>query len=160
MVDVVADVKELVRVCQIILSYCWGLPAQKINLDSEEGKAFAFAVLVNPQAEEMLKQMSSEQFKLHFGPTASALILAVSRGLASQILCIGTRGEDKTCTALAAMGAHATEHRKAGHALPVPWAAIMDTFQSHREKTHKPLLKPFWQGAWRLEDGGHKAVLD
>lgn len=55
-VDVVADVKELVRVCQIILSYCWGLPAQKINLDSEEGKAFAFAVLVNPQAEEMLKQ--------------------------------------------------------------------------------------------------------
>ncbi|HEY7322992.1 MAG TPA: hypothetical protein VIE89_35985 [Candidatus Binatia bacterium] len=55
MVDVVADVKELVRVCQIILSYCWGLPAQKINLDSEEGKAFAFAVLVNPDAEAMLK---------------------------------------------------------------------------------------------------------
>ena len=104
--------------------------------------------------------MSSEQFKLQFGPTASALILAVSRGLASEILCIGTRGESKTCAALASMGAHATEHRKAGHPLPVPWAGIMDTFQSHREKTHKSLLKPFWQGAWRLEDGGHKAILN
>ena len=36
----------------------------------------------------------------------------------------------------------------------------MDTFQSHKTKTHKSLLKPFWQGAWRIEDGGHKAILN
>ena len=84
----------------------------------------------------------------------------MSRGLASEILCIGTCGEAKTCAALAAMGAHAAEHKKAGYPLPVPWAAVMDTFQSHRAKTHKSLLKPFWQGAWRLEDGGHKAILN
>ena len=58
------------------------------------------------------------------------------------------------------MGGHASEHKKAGYALPVPWAGIMDTFQSHREKTHKSLLKPFWQGAWHIEDGGHKAILN
>ena len=88
----------------------------------------------------------SERFQLQFGPTASALILAVSRGLASEILAIGTRGESKTCAALAAMGAHASEHRRAGFPLPVSWCGIMDTFQSHKEKTHKSLLKPFWQG--------------
>ena len=53
--EVVADVKELVRVCQILLGYCWGLPAQKINLDSDEHGKFAFAVLVHPESEEMLK---------------------------------------------------------------------------------------------------------
>jgi hypothetical protein len=102
----------------------------------------------------------SEQFRLHFGQVASALILAVSRGAASEILCIGTRGEGKTITALAAMGAHAIEHKKAGFFLPVPWAGIMSTFNEHKEKTHKSLLKPFWQGAWRIEDGGHKAILN
>jgi hypothetical protein len=58
------------------------------------------------------------------------------------------------------MGAHAGLHRKAGYPLPVPWAGIMETHQSHKTKTHKSLLKPFWQGAWRIEDGGHKAVLN
>jgi hypothetical protein len=104
--------------------------------------------------------VSNEKFELQFGPTASALILSVSRGLASEILCIGTRGEGKICAALAGMGAHATEHKRAGFPLPVPWVGIMDTFQSHREKTHKSLMKPFWQGAWRIEDGGHTAVLN
>ncbi len=58
------------------------------------------------------------------------------------------------------MGAHASEHKKAGYPLPVPWAGVTETLSSHKEKTHKSLLKPFWQGAWRLEDGGHKAILN
>jgi hypothetical protein len=104
--------------------------------------------------------MGNGVLSLQPDPTASALILAVSRGLAREILCLGPRGEGKTVSALLAMGAHASEHKKAGFPLPVPWCAITDTFNSHKEKTHVSLTKPFWQGAWRLEDGGHKAILN
>jgi hypothetical protein len=94
------------------------------------------------------------------GPNASALILAVATGAADEIGCFGPRGESKTISALLGMGAHATEHKKAGFPLPVPWIGITDTFNSHKEKTLKSLQKPFWQGAWKIYDGGHKAVLD
>ena len=40
--------------CKIILAYCWGQPTQKIDLDSEDGKVFGFAVLIHPEAEGML----------------------------------------------------------------------------------------------------------
>ena len=51
----VLDYKQWFETCRLILAYCWGQPAQKIDFESEEGKAFAFAVLINPEAEAMLK---------------------------------------------------------------------------------------------------------
>jgi len=51
----VLDYKQWFETCKLILAYCWGQPAQKIDFESEEGKAFAFAVLINPEAEAMLK---------------------------------------------------------------------------------------------------------
>lgn len=56
------------------------------------------------------------------------------------------------------MPSHALLHERAGFKLPVPWMGVTDTFNSHKEKTHESLRKPFWEGAWRLEDGGHKAI--
>ncbi len=52
----VLDYKQWFDTCRLILAYCWGQPAQKIDFESEEGKAFGFAVLINPEAEAMLKQ--------------------------------------------------------------------------------------------------------
>jgi hypothetical protein len=89
---------------------------------------------------------------------ASSFISAVAMGTADEILAIGPRGTAKTISALLAMGAHAKKHHEAGFALPVTWMGVTDTFNSHKEKTHESLRKPFWQGAWRLEDGGHKAI--
>lgn len=92
------------------------------------------------------------------GPVASTFISAVAEGKADEILALGPRGEAKTISALIAMPCHAKLHEQAGFPLPVPWMGITDTFNSHKEKTHDSLKKPFWQGAWRLEDGGHKAI--
>ena len=55
MVDCVLDAALYFRVLEKILAYCWGQPLQKVDFDSEQAKGFAFAVVVNPQAEEMLK---------------------------------------------------------------------------------------------------------
>jgi hypothetical protein len=52
--DVVLDAALYFRVLEKILAYCWGLPAQKVDFDSESGKAFAFAVMVNPEAEGLI----------------------------------------------------------------------------------------------------------
>ena len=92
------------------------------------------------------------------GPVASDFITAVATGKADEILALGPRGEAKTISALIAMGYHAKLHEQAGHPLPVPWIGVTDTFNSHKEKTHESLKKLYWQGAWRLEDGGHKAI--
>jgi hypothetical protein len=53
-IDVVPSIKERREACKLILAYCWGQPTQKIDFDSEDGKVFAFAVLIHPEAEGML----------------------------------------------------------------------------------------------------------
>lgn len=50
--------------------------------------------------------MDNGVLSLQPGLTASALILAVSRGLAREIACFGPPGEGKTISALMAMSAH------------------------------------------------------
>lgn len=92
------------------------------------------------------------------GPVASEFIKAVATGEGDELLALGPRGEAKTISALIAMAAHAKEHEKAGFPLPVPWMCVTDTFNAHKEKTLDSMRKPFWQGAWKLEDGGHKAI--
>ena len=54
MMDCVSDAALYFRVLEKILAYCWGQPLQKVDFDAEQAKGFAFAVIVNPQAEEML----------------------------------------------------------------------------------------------------------
>lgn len=99
------------------------------------------------------------QVNLKIGPVALRFALAVINGTAKEIGVFSSRGEAKTITALAAMGGHAAKHSVSGHALPVKWLGVTETFAAHKAKTHESLQKDFWQGAWRLEDGGHKAIL-
>lgn len=82
----------------------------------------------------------------------------MATGKADEVLALGPRGEAKTISALVAMAAHAKIHEERGYKLPVPWVGITDTFNSHREKTHDSLKKPFWEGAWQVYEGGHRAV--
>jgi len=92
------------------------------------------------------------------GPVASEFIKAVGTGEGDEILALGPRGEGKTISALIAMAYHAKLHENAGFKLPVTWMGVTDTFNAHKEKTIESLLKPFWQGAWKLEDGNHRAI--
>jgi hypothetical protein len=55
MLDCVLDATLYFRVLEKILAYCWGQPLQKVDFDSEQGKAFGFAIIVNPEAEGLLK---------------------------------------------------------------------------------------------------------
>lgn len=101
----------------------------------------------------------SEALKLSPGPVASQFIKAVATGAGDEILALGPRGEAKTISALIATGYHAKLHEAAGHRLPVSWVCVTDTFNAHKEKTVESMKKGMWQGAWRIEDGGHKAIL-
>lgn len=96
---------------------------------------------------------------LSLPPVASRFVLAMSSGQAREIGCFGTRGDGKTIAALIALGAHAQRHEAAGFSLPVRWVGVTDTFASHRIKTLRSIQHPLWQGAWRVFDGGHLAVL-
>lgn len=100
----------------------------------------------------------AETLKLTPGPISSAFVRAVASGAADEILALGPRGEGKTISALIATICHAKIHEQKGFQLPVAWMGVTDTFNNHKEKTVESLKKPFWQGAWRLEDGNHKAI--
>jgi hypothetical protein len=81
-----------------------------------------------------------------------ALTLAEAAGF-------GARGDGKTGAIPGLMAWHADLHREAGHALPVPWLGITDTFTSHEQKT-----VPSWSRAWlgglvTFRDDRHVAVL-
>jgi hypothetical protein len=98
--------------------------------------------------------------KLDFKPKASEFILAIANGPEPELCAFGARGDGKTFAALGGMAAHAMKHREAGFPLPVIWMGVTDTFASHRVKTHETLMKPEWQGAWRLADNGHIAYFE
>lgn len=102
--------------------------------------------------------MAEPKLKLTPGPIASQFIKAVAQGTADEILALGPRGEAKTISALIATAFHAKLHEAAKFSLPVPWMCITDTFNAHKEKTLDSMRKEFWQSAWRIEDGGHKAI--
>lgn len=94
---------------------------------------------------------------LSFGPVVSDFISAVATGQAEEIAAFSPRGEGKTWGALAAMIAHAQQHQAAGYPLPVLWAGVTDTLQSHKDKTVESLVAPGWHGVWEIVDGGHEA---
>ena len=90
-------------------------------------------------------------------PTAEQFALSIAHGRASEIACFGARGDGKSWAVLWGMVMHAIEHHRAGHALPVRWLGLRDTFTNHRLSTHATLMEPAWEGGWRLEDQGHVA---
>jgi hypothetical protein len=98
------------------------------------------------------------KLELSPGPIASQFIRAVATGQGDEVLALGPRGEAKTTSALIAMGYHAKLHEQANFKLPVTWMGVTDTFNAHKEKTIDTLKRDLWQGAWRIEDGGHKAI--
>ncbi|HET6464907.1 MAG TPA: hypothetical protein VFH55_04770 [Nitrospiria bacterium] len=92
------------------------------------------------------------------GPVASAAIEAIANGEAREIGIFGPRGEAKTTSGAVATIRHAVRHKEAGYPLPVPWAVVTDSFNSHKEKTIPSLRSLIWGGAWRFFDDNHKAV--
>jgi hypothetical protein len=79
--------------------------------------------------------------------------------MAREAAAFGARGDGKTGAVPGLMAWHADLHREAGHALPVPWLGLTDTFTSHEQKTI-----PSWSRAWlaglvTFADGGHLATL-
>jgi hypothetical protein len=96
--------------------------------------------------------------RLEHRRVVSEFIALAVTGPAREVAAFGARGDRKTSGALAAMLLHADLHRAAGHALPVRWMGITDTFRNHLLKTCRTLEAPWWRGLWQLCDGGHLAV--
>ena len=90
-------------------------------------------------------------------PVMASMIRCVMEGEASEMLCVGARGDGKTIGAFTAMLAHAKRHEEHGFALPVDWMGVMDTFRSHELKTIRSLEEPLWQGCWTLSGDGRVA---
>ena len=102
-----------------------------------------------------------ENLRLDLKPIAGKFVLSAINGdprTEREICCFGARGDGKTFAALIAMIYHAKRHVDEGYDLPVPWMGVTDTFASHKIKTHRTLESAIWKGAWRLIDGGHKAI--
>lgn len=99
---------------------------------------------------------------LDFKPVVGQMVAAMANGEASEMMCVGTRGDGKTIGVLGGMVAHAAVHQAKGFPLPTKWIGVTDTFSSHKAKTFESLEKPLWKGMWRQSDGGHiwKAVVN
>ena len=100
---------------------------------------------------------SGPTLRLEPTPTVSQAIAAVKDATHPEVVVWGPRGEGKTWGALIAMVAHAMEHQRRGHPLPVKWLGPTGTFEAHKSKTHDTLRAPGWGGCWRLSDQGHRA---
>src|SRR5262245_7407077 len=94
-----------------------------------------------------------------FAPEASAAIVEVLVGDASEILVDGERGTGKTHAAAGALAGLAELHARAGFPPPLRVLWLHDSLTNADVKTARSLEHPLWGGLWQIRDSRRVVAL-